>query len=63
MRYLLILFLLVGCSDPSKMEPKATRILGLNKVCLDGVVYYSGGRKLAPAYNREGEIQLCDLKP
>jgi hypothetical protein len=30
-----------------------------SRVCLDGVVYWSGYRTLAVKYNRDGTVEVC----
>lgn len=51
----LLLVSLSGCNG----KPSNARWT-YNKECLDGVVYYGSMKKLAPAFNQDGTLKLCD---
>lgn len=52
-----LLVSLSGCSD-NKFNARGT----YNEECLDGVVYYENMKRLAPAFNQDGTLKLCDKK-
>ena len=52
-----VLSVLVGCGDK---EVRHAEVRVWTK-CINGVVYYSGFRRLAPAYNRNGTLKLCEV--
>lgn len=60
---LLIVFLSVllvslgGCSDKI-----FTSRWTYNEDCIDGVIYYENTQRLAPAFNQDGTLKLCDKK-
>lgn len=33
-----------------------------NKFCLDGVQYYSRSNQLAPVFNRDSTVKLCEVE-
>ena len=54
---LLGLFLLIGCG---KTKPR-DYVYVLDEVCLNGFVYYSGSRNLAPKFIESSKIEKCSL--
>lgn len=52
-----LLVSLSGCNDKPFNE-RGT----YNEECLDGVVYYENMKRLAPAFNQDGTLKLCDKK-
>ena len=36
--------------------------VSITEECINGVVYYNGYHKMAPAYDREGNVILCDTE-
>lgn len=51
----LALLTLSGCS-----KDHSNGHYDLKTRCLDGVLYYSQGHLLAPAYNVDGSVKLCE---
>ncbi len=52
-----LLVLLSGCGDMDGIK-RGT----YNKECIDGVVYYENIKRLAPAFNQDGTLKLCNKK-
>lgn len=57
--------LVVGCSKGSVVgsaagEINLTKRGTYNNECIDGVIYYENVKRLAPAYNRDGTLKLCE---
>lgn len=46
------LLFLSGCFQP----------VNITEECINGVVYYNGYHKMSPAYDREGNVILCDTE-
>ncbi len=66
-KILVILFCvsLVGCQYRQKENEVSFKnengtIIVLSKVCLDGVVYLYGSNVLAPKFNQEGKVEVCE---
>lgn len=57
--YILILatILISGCSDNKNGTPYFTI-----ESCFGGVAYYKIGHGVAPAYNTDGSLKLCEGK-
>mgnify|MGYP003146984480 CR=1 FL=1 len=53
----LLLVSLSGCGDMDGIK-RGT----YNKECIDGVVYYENMKRLAPAFNQDGTLKLCNKK-
>lgn len=60
---LLVVFL-AGCADGDISSTGGDTIFtgrnNYNIVCIDGVSYYENIKRLAPAFNRDGTLKLCD---
>ena len=50
--------LIAGCEGGVK-STKGTPKYKYNKVCIEGVFYYESIKRLAPAFNVDGSLQLC----
>lgn len=48
-------FVLGGCSKPDG------RPAFVEEICIKGVVYYSSGYHLAPAFKQDGTLYTCDM--
>lgn len=64
MKYLVILFILNGCSNYMKSEiehstSKFPNGLSPAIVCLEGVKYYAYSNSFAPDYNTDSTIKTC----
>ena len=51
---ILVTLLMSGCDNPDGTP------FNTSHECIDGVTYYSLGSSLAPAFNREGTLKLCN---
>ena len=63
MRYVLIFLLILfsSCLDfPDKPKEIKNYSDIYDKTCLEGVLYWDFMHKLAPAFNKDGTLQLCD---
>lgn len=54
----LLVTVLAGCVDDVVVDAD----IEVWTVCINGVTYYEGYRSLAPAYNPNGGLILCEVK-
>jgi hypothetical protein len=59
MKYLIIVFIvtLVGCEGGNHVGDRTSVY---DTACINGVKYYRRGPSLAPAYDRSGNVVLCE---
>jgi len=53
-----LLILLSACDGSINTNISSSRF-DYNSVCLEGVVYYEGYRRLSVAFNRDSTVKVC----
>jgi hypothetical protein len=52
--------LFVGCSSGYDTEVEGLPNGGVDELCIHGVVYYSGMRRLAVGFNADSTVKTCN---
>ena len=56
-----LVFALTACDTrETQVKVEKAQTYGLKEICLNGVVYWKGTYKLAPAYNSFGILRICE---
>lgn len=63
--FLALMILMVGCADSTSESTAGVEIatdpyVFLEAVCINGVVYYFGYHRMAPAFNPDGSVKTCE---
>lgn len=58
----IMLLLLVGCIPSPESTQKNPEESSMHKlvICLDGVRYWYAGNQLAPMFNKDSKVVLCE---
>jgi len=65
MKYLLIIFsfVLSGCAPTAGKYTDGNPGFFGREICKSGVVYYTNGQGIAPAFKPDGSLYTCEYKP
>lgn len=58
---ILCCWFLVSCKEDTIIQIIPTKYVGIQKICLEGVSYYTSSRySISPVYTKEGKLEFCN---